>query len=317
MIRIAHRFRADRYSGMTRSTRFAMIAGIAVFLTLVSSVSFAAWTATSTKSATASTGAVALSTATTAGASTITALGPYTYTATNQTVTKPITVRNTGSVDASVTSIVISRSGTLGGAQVTVKFWVGTSSACAASTPVVSTTLSGGTVSLSTLNLSVAATGSAILCASTTFTGSMTTQAGRTTDVSFALNSSAGTNWNTTDSLALSGRSFTQSIFITTAPNAPTNLQCTNGSDEDRVTIAWSTPSGFTTPNGGYNIYYNGSLLGNVTTTSAGLTGSNVSGTITVRAVASDGTESADSSSVTLEPRSYDRRGQGSGIACG
>ncbi|MBH0109766.1 hypothetical protein I6E81_06265 [Salinibacterium sp. NG22] len=305
------------YRGMKRSTRMSIIAGVAVFLTLVSGVSFAAWTASSTKTATAATGAVALTSATTAGASTITALGPYTYTATNQTVAKPITVRNTGSVDASVTSVTISRTGTLAGNQVAVKFWVGTSSACAATTPVVSSTLAGGTVSLSTLNISLASTGSAILCTSTTFTGSMTTQAGLTTTATYAINSSAGTNWNTTDSLSAANRSFTQDIFKTTVPNQPTNIQCTNGSDSNNVTLAWTTPSGFTTPNGGYNIYYNGSLIGNVTTTTVGLTGSGVSGTVTIRAVASDGTESLDSSEVPLEPRSYNRWGQGSGLACG
>ena len=317
MSRIAERTTAQGYRGMKRSTRVSIIAGVAVFLTLVSGVSFAAWTASSTKTATAATGAVALTTATTSGASTISALGPHTYTATNQTVTKPITVRNTGSVEASVTSVTISRSGTLAGNQVAVKFWVGTSSACAATTPVVSSTLAGGTVSLSTLNITLASTGSAILCASTTFTGNMVTQAGRTTDVTFALNSSAGTNWNATDAVAAAGRSFTQSIFISTAPNAPTNMQCTNGSNSSSVTIAWSTPSGFVAPNGGYNIYYNGSLIGNIADTTVGLTGSGVSGTVTIRAVALDGTESADSPGIPLEPRSYTWWGQGSGLACG
>ena len=303
MSRTLERPTASGYRGMKRSTRISIIAGVAVFLTLVSGVSFAAWTASSTKTATASTGAVALTTSTTGGASTITALGPHTYTATNQTVTKPITVRNTGSVDASLTSVTISRTGTLSGNQVAVKFWAGTSSACAATTPVVSTNLGGGTVSLSTLNINLASTGSAILCASTTFTGSMSTQAGRTTTATFAVNSSAGTNWNTTDSLSAANRSFTQTIFQSTTPNAPTNTQCVNQSAYDAITISWTTPNGFSTPNGGYNVYYNGSFVTNTSNTTIGLSGNGASGNLTVRAVASDGTESADSANIPIEPR--------------
>lgn len=297
---------------MKRSTRLSVIAGAAVFLTLVSGVSFAAWSASSAKTATATTGAVALTTATTGGAATITALGPFTYTATNQTVTKPITVRNTGSVSASVTSVTISRTGSLGGGQVAVKFWVGTSAACAATTPVVSSTLNGGTVSLTTLNMNLSSTGSAILCASTTFTGNMTSQAGKTTTATFAVNASAGTNWNTTDSLAAGSRSFTQEIFQSTAPNAPTATQCVNQSSYNEIKISWTTPSGFSTPNGGYNVYYNGAFVANASGNSINLTGSGATGNLTVRAVATDGTESVDSAVIPVEPRFF-----GYGLACG
>ncbi|MBH0053250.1 hypothetical protein I6E74_03590 [Salinibacterium sp. SWN139] len=300
------------YRGMKRSTRMSIIAGVAVFLTLVSGVSFAAWTASSAKTATATTGAVSLTTSTTAGAATITALGPYTYTATNGSVTKPITVRNTGSVEASITSVTITRSGTLAGNQVAVKFWVGTSSACAATTPVVSSTLNGGTVSLSTLNLTLASTGSAILCTSTTFTGSMTTQAGKTTTATFAVNSSAGTNWNTTDSTTAASRSFTQDIFESKAPNAPTATQCVNQNSYTAITISWSTPSGFTTPNGGYNVYYNGGFVANTSGNSMGLSSSGATGDLTVRAVAADGTESVDSATIPVEPRFFNY-----GLSCG
>ncbi|WP_341952914.1 hypothetical protein [Salinibacterium sp. TMP30] len=303
----------SKQRGMKRSTRMSMIAGVAVFLTLVSGVSFAAWTASSTKTATASAGAVAVTTATAAGAATITAFGPFTYTSSNQTVTKPITVRNTGTVEASVSTVAISRSGTLAGNQIAVKFWAGTSAACAATTPVVSSTLAGGTVSLATLNMTIAASGSATLCASTTFTGNMTTQAGRTTDATFAVNATAGTNWNATDSLAAASRTFTQNIFITTVPNAPTNAQCVNENNQNVITISWSTPSGFVTPNGGYNVYWNGSFIANTSTNSMGLQGSGVNGSLTVRAVASDGTESADSANIPIQPRTW----WGSGLACG
>ncbi|MGV8852216.1 MAG: hypothetical protein ACOH1M_06585 [Rhodoglobus sp.] len=308
--RTQHSNPAER-RGMKRSTRISMIAGVTVFLTLVSGVSFAAWTASSTKNATATSGAVAVTTATAGGAATISALGPFTYTATNQTVTKPITVRNTGTVNASLKSIAITRSGTLDGNQIAVKFWVGTSTACAAATPVVSTTLSGGTVSLSSLNLIIAASGSAFLCASTTFTGSMATQAGKSTSVTFAVNTTAGTNWNAIDSLAAASRTFTQNI--TAAPNAPTNTQCFNSSNENVITISWSAPSGFVTPNGGYNIYWNGSYLANTSNLSIGLQSSGGdTGNLTVRALASSGAESVDSANIPVEPRTS----SGSGLAC-
>jgi hypothetical protein len=301
---------------MKRSTRMAIIAGVAVFLSLTSGVSFAAWTATSTKTATASAGAVAVSTATAGGAATVTAFGPFTYTSTNQTVTKPITARNTGTVDAFVSSVAITRSGTLAGNQIAVKFWVGTSTACDATSPSVSSDLSGGTVVLSSLNMTIAASGSAILCASTSFTGSMSTQAGKSTSATLAVNTSAGTNWNATDSLTAASRSFTQDVFENKVPNAPTNTQCVNDSSYNSITISWSTPSGFTAPNGGYNIYYNGGYIGNVATTTGTVSGNATWANITVRAVASDGTESADSASIPVGPRGYDKKTGYYGISC-
>lgn len=297
---------ASERKGMKRSTRMSMIAGVAVFLALVSGVSFAAWTTSASKSATVTAGSMGLSTATSAGAATITAFGPYTYTSTNETVTKPITVRNTGTVAASLTSVEISRSGNLGGGQVAVKFWVGSNAACAVSTPVVSTNLNGGTVSLSTLNMTIAASGSAILCASTTFTGNMTNQAGKTTDATFGLNSSAGANWNATDALAAASRTFTQDIFITTVPNAPTGTTCVNDSSYTSITVSWNTPAGFTAPNGGYNVYFNDGLVRNVSANSAQLSSNNgPTGNVTIRAVAANGTESVNSQNVPIEPRYF------------
>ncbi|WP_210403776.1 hypothetical protein [Salinibacterium sp. UTAS2018] len=301
---------------MKSSTRISFIAGFVVFLSLVSGVSFAAWSASSTQTATASAGAVALTTATASGASTISALGPHTYTASNQSLTKAITVRNTGTVEATVSTIAITRSGTLGGDQIAVKFWVGTNSSCAATTPVVSATLAGGTVSLSTLKMKLASTGSAILCTSTTFTGSLVSQAGKTTTATFAINSSAGTNWNATDVVAEAGRSFTQSIFQTKAPNAPTGTMCVNERSDYTVTVSWNAPAGFTTPNGGYNVYYDGSLIGNSTTTTASITGNATWADITIRAVASDGTMSVDSADIPVRPRGYEYRSGYYGIAC-
>ncbi|MBH0008425.1 hypothetical protein [Salinibacterium sp. SWN1162] len=285
---------------MKSSTRISFIAGFVVFLSLVSGVSFAAWSASSTQTATASAGAVALTTATASGVSTISALGPHTYTASNQSLTKAITVRNTGTVEATVSTIAITRSGTLGGDQIAVKFWVGTNSSCAATTPVVSTTLAGGTVSLSTLNMKLASTGSAILCTSTTFTGSLVSQAGKTTTATFAVNSSAGTNWNATDVVAEAGRSFTQSVAVNSAPKAPSAIRCETHNNQKIAIVSWTAPTGFDSPNGGYKIYFNGVLNRTTTDTSVELAEHGVNAEVTVRAVALDGSESVDSAAVAI-----------------
>ncbi|QYH35312.1 hypothetical protein [Salinibacterium sp. M195] len=297
---------------MRKLASFSITVGIVVFLCLTSSVSYAAWTASSTRTATATTGAVALSTSTSSGAATITALGPHTYTATNETVKKPITVRNTGSVAATVSSIAISRTGTLGDNQITVKFWAGTSSSCAATTPIVSTALNVGSVSLSSLNMTIAASGSAILCASTTFDGDVLAQAGRSANVTFQLKSSAGTNWIASDSLDSNDRSFTQSIVLKVAPNEPRNVECSNNGFSG-VTVEWSTPTGFVTPNGGYRVYFNGAYVTSTSNKWIDLySDGDDTGDVTIRAVALDGTESADSDPIPLTPQN-----KNGGLRCG
>ncbi|MBH0116459.1 hypothetical protein I6E52_06325 [Salinibacterium sp. NG253] len=318
---------------MKRSTRMSIIAGVAVFLTLVSGISFAAWTASSAKTATATTGSVAVTTGTSAGASTFSTLGPSTYTASNQTVTKSIVVQNTGSVATSLKDLVIARSSTstLTGSLVSLKLWVGSSTACATSTPIVSTTLSSGTVSLSGLPVSINPSSSAILCASTTFTGNMTADAGKSLTATLTVRTNAGTSWIATDSQTEAKRTITQSVFESTVPNAPTAISCENvENDKEYITLSWTTPSGFTAPNGGYNVYLDNVLIGNTTNTSTlisnrgnnsgnaivtdtgnGASGGN-SGNLTVRAVASNGSTSASSAAISLQPRNGN-----SGIACG
>jgi archaellum component FlaF (FlaF/FlaG flagellin family) len=319
---------ASDYRGMKRSTRISVIAGVAVFLTLVSGVSFAAWTASSTKTATASAGTIAVTTATSGGAATITALGPYTYTAANQTITKPITVRNTGSVAATLSQITITRSGTLAGDKVDLKFWVGSSSACAASSAVVSAKLSDASVSFTSQFLTIPASSSAILCASTTFNGSMTTEAGTTSTATFALRTAAGSNWVADDVLSSANRTFTQQIDKPSTP--PTAATCTpSNSNGEPITISWTAPAGFTV---GYRLYWNGSRLNETAFTGTSVqvlnqaataptlatdpsktgNGGSNTGYLTVRAVASNGFESVDSAQIPITPR------QGNaGIQCG
>ena len=330
MNRRTERAAPGEHRGMKRSTRMAITVGVVIFLSLVSSISFAAWTASSSKNATVSIGKVAVTTGTTGGANTISALGPHTYSAVSPPVLKPITVRNTGSVRATVSSIAILRTGTLGDNQVSVTFWAGSSSACTASAPAVTQLIINNTsIDLSSLNMTIPATGSAILCASTTFTGSLATQAGRTMNVEFALTSRAGTQWVAADSMAVAARSFTQSIFIDVAPNAPTVVQCVDTIDNNVITISWSTPNGFLAPNGGYNVYLDGVYLGNTPNTSTLVanranSGTNAiltsdansasggnTGNLTVRAVTLTGTESANSAPIPIKPRNGN-----SGLSC-
>lgn len=318
---------------MKRSTRMSLIAGVAVFLSLVSGVSFAAWTASSSKNATATTGSVAVATGTSAGASTFSTLGSSPYTSTNQTFTKAIVVRNTGSVATTLKDLTISigSSNTLTGSLVTLKLWVGSSTACAASTPVVSTPLSAGTVSLGGLPTLIPASSSAILCASTTFTGNMTTDAGKSLTVTLAVRTNAGTFWIAADSQTSANRTFTQTVYKAVVPNAPVAISCVDDqNDRNLIQLSWTAPSGFTTPNGGYEVYLDGVSIGNTANTTTlisnkGTNGSNAmltdtgngasggnSGSLTVRAVSADGTLSANSAAIPLKPRS----GQ-AGISCG
>jgi len=300
-------------TGMKRSTRMSIIAGVAVFLSLTSGVSFAAWTASSVKTATATAGNIALTTATTGGAATITALGPYTYSAGNLTVTKPITVRNTGNVVATLSSITITSTSSTTtaplAAAIATKFWVGTSSACAASSTSVSSTLSSATVSLTGLNMNLPAAGSAILCASTTFSGSLAAYAGKSVTSEFVLKSSAGTQWTATDVLPTASRSFTQSIQSVPQLAAPSNMSCSTSTTWGlwpQANVSWNAP---TTPSGTsitYKLYYQSgsttSLLGTTTNTAVTITDSLVtsSGTLTVVATATGFTDSTSSGPISL-----------------
>jgi hypothetical protein len=159
--------------------------------------------------------------------------------------------------------------------------------------------------------MTIAPSGSAFLCTSTTFIGSMATQAGTSTSVTFVVNTTAGTNWNASDSLTAASRTFTQDVVA--APNAPTSTQCVNVSTKDVILISWSTPSGFVTPNGGYNIYFNGGYVSKTSNNSIELQSSGGdTGNLTVRAVASSGAESVDSANIPIAPRTP----SGKGLVC-
>lgn len=314
MIRPTKTCNASTRHGMRRSTRVSIVAGVAIFLTLVSGVSFAAWNASSVKTSNASAGNVALTTAVTGNTSTISALGgPHTYTASSPTVTKPITIRNTGTVSASLSTLEISSSGTLAGNQVAVKLWVGSSASCGTapsnivSTSLLSTTPASGPISLSSLGMTVTASGSATLCASTTFTGNMTSQAGRSISAIFTLKSSAGTNWIATDAATAASRTFVQRIEEIPQLSAPTGMSCTTVAGGwfqlDRARISWVAPSA---NNVTYNVYFTNAsgtvALSSTTSTTTTITSSQISsnGAVTVIASAPGFTDSPSSAPTAL-----------------
>ncbi|EPR76414.1 hypothetical protein ADILRU_1179 [Leifsonia rubra CMS 76R] len=296
----------------------SIVSGVVVFLSLTSSIGFAAWTASSTKTATVSAGTIAVSTATSDGAATITSLG-HTYTTTSRTIVKPITIRNTGSVVATVSGVAIAATSTssLPGEQIAVEFWAGTSETCATAAPTVSTTLGAGNVSLRNLTMVIPVNGSALLCTSTKFPGNIAAQAGKKITASFEITTTAGSNWNATDVVPINNRSFTQEIFEKPAPNAPTMLVCEDQKSNKKVEISWTAPAGFTTPNDGYNIYYDGVLETNTAETTVEIKEKKpVRMNITIRAVDANGIESVDSIIVQIEPRKTDGNGKEKGISC-
>ncbi|WP_141629957.1 fibronectin type III domain-containing protein [Salinibacterium sp. PAMC 21357] len=299
---------------MKRSTLVSITAGAVIFLSLVSSISYASWTASSSKTATATAGTVAMTTVTSGGTASVASLGPFTYNSTNSSTSRPITVRNTGSVAASVRNVSIETTGSLSGAFVAVKFWAATGSTCAAapstSAFAVTTSLSDGTVSLAGLNMVVPVAGSSTICASTTFTESLTTQAGTSLSSTFVVRTLAGTSWVANDAATVSNRTFTQSIAQSTVPNAPMAISCSDVS-KNQVVITWQAPGGFATPNGGYNIYFDGTLDSNTSNTSTTVEGKWLSIDVTIRAVAANGTESVDSSIIQIR-----QSGHGNGISC-
>lgn len=297
--------------GMGRSTRISVTAGVVIFLSLISTVSFAAWTTSATKTASVTSGSIAVSTANSSGTATIPSLGAVTYTSSNRTVTRPITVHNTGSVVASVASVAITRTGALPGADIAVKLWAGSNSACAVTSPVISTTLIEGTLPLNTLNMTIPPGGSALLCVSTTFTGDISKQAGKSATAIVVLRTSASTHWFADDSQSKANRTFTQLVY---AVNPPTNVRCEE-LKKDKVDISWTTPASFTTPNNGYNIYFDGILEESTAGTTIEIHDKNKKGLswlVTIRAVDSNGVESADSQAISIEPGNKDK-----GISCG
>ncbi|QYH35313.1 hypothetical protein [Salinibacterium sp. M195] len=320
---------ARPYRGMKRSTRLTMVAGVAVFLTLVSGVSFAAWTASSLKTAAATAGAITVSTENSQGAATITALGPHTYDVSGGTKVAAISVNNTGTVPASVSTLAIARTGAIPGSQIAVKLWSQTTTPCSSTSPssAISSTLAGGTIDLQSLTMTVAASSFATLCASTTFTGDLTTYAGMSTTATFTLNTAASANWKATDSLPLASRSFTQSVKTLSQLPAPSITGCSTTyrsyfwwfGYRPQATIAWNAP---TAPAGTaitYKVYHQSgstvTLLSTTTSRSVTINETHIQsdGTVTVVASATGYLDSPASSATTV---SYSNVSSG-GISCG
>jgi hypothetical protein len=198
---------------LKRSTRISITAGIVVFLSLTSNIGFAAWTTVGTKTATATAGVLSVTTS-----STLTALTSEILEASYPTLTKPITVNNTGTVAATLSGIEIVRqaSSTLAGDLITVKFWAGTNGVCGTVTDAATATLSNGNYSLSGLKITIPVSGAATLCASTTFNGdidSLRVQQSKSITAELKIKAVAkDTPWEAIDSESDANRQFTQTV---------------------------------------------------------------------------------------------------------
>ncbi len=219
---------------MPRRLRNAAIGvGLTIFLALSATGVHAAWTASTSKSATASNSAVGLT------SSGISALGA-TYATQNQpAAVKLITLTNTGSTPLTISRVSVSDTNVLSGV-IRLALWQKPAGDCQTSAPTgaYTTLLDSGVKTLSGMP-TVAAGSSVHLCVITTFTGDPGTHAGQSTSPSLAFAGTVGANWSATHS----AQAFTQTV--SGVPN-PLNVTCTNRvvGGKNVVEISWSAVSG-------------------------------------------------------------------------
>jgi hypothetical protein len=212
---------------------------LAVMLTLSSTVSFAAWTATGQASTSAANGTVGI----TSNASIGSALG-FTYAATNLTKIGAITLTNTGTVPLEIRNVVIaaqSAATNVPPSQVGISIWAPSSSACG--TLVPGTVLASGTLASASLTLSsaqtVATTTPRTLCVATTLNGGIQTLAGKTVEalLTFHAGVAGNSTWVASDP---SNRTFTQQVPVT----APVVSCRSNSGSTYGFELSWSGTTG-------------------------------------------------------------------------
>ena len=176
--------------------------GLTIFLALSATGVHAAWTASTSKSATATNGNVGLT------SSGISALGASYATQNQPAPVKLITLTNTGSTPLTISRVSVSDANALSGV-IRLALWEKPAGDCQASPPVgaFSILLNAGVKNLSGMP-TVAAGMSVQLCAVTTFTGDRATYGGQSTAPALTFEGTVGTNWVALDS----ARSFTQSV---------------------------------------------------------------------------------------------------------
>lgn len=213
--------------------------GLTIFLALSATGVHAAWTASTSKSATASNGTIGL---TTTGVVSLSA----SYTTENEsTIAKIITVSNNGTTPLTVTSFQVTGADALSGA-IRLALWQRPTTGCEATPPTSAyqTLLSDGVKSLTQTHTMVA--GSSVqLCTLTTFTGKLTSFAGYSTSPTLTFIGTVGTNWTTADSSSATNRLFTQSVA---GVRNVQNVTCNNVTIDDKgqIDLSWTAVPGAT-----------------------------------------------------------------------
>jgi hypothetical protein len=207
--------------------------GLTVFLALSATGVHAAWTASTSKSATATNGTIGL---TTTGVVSLSA----SYTTENEsTIAKIITVANNGTTPLTVTSFEVTNADALSGV-IRLALWERPTTGCQPAPPATAylTLLSNGVKTLSQTH-TMAAGSSVQLCTLTTFTGTLATFAGYSTSPTLTFIGTVGTSWSTADASAPTNRLFTQSVA---GVRNPQNVTCTNVTVDGKgaVDLSWS-----------------------------------------------------------------------------
>ncbi|WP_168626653.1 hypothetical protein [Cryobacterium sp. BB307] len=221
--------------------------GLTIFLALSATGVHAAWTASTSKSATATNGTIGIT------SSGIDGLGTS-YASQNQSAAaKLITLTNSGSTPLTISYATVTNEDPLGGV-IRLALWPKPAGACQSSPPTgaYTTFFTGGVKILSGMPSSVNPGTSVQLCAVTTFTGDPATYAGQSITPSLAFTGTVGTSW----SAAGSAQQFTQSVAG--VPN-PLNVKCTTVAIGDRkaIDITWEAAPATVD---GYVIVYRGTV---------------------------------------------------------
>lgn len=219
--------------------RTTVAIALAVMLTLSSTVSYAAWTATGDTSTTAANGTVGIS----SNASIGPALG-FTYSPANLTKIGAIPLTNTGTVPLEVRNVAIAAETeptNVPPSQVGIAIWSPSSSACGTSVPL--TLLASGTLGSGSLTLNaplpLATTAPQTLCVATTLNGDIQAHAGKTVAASLTFQAGVAGNstWMASDT---SNRSFVQDV-----PFTATVVSCTsNKGDDYGFSLSWADTAG-------------------------------------------------------------------------
>lgn len=215
---------------MSRRVRTALAALLAVvFVVAGSSAAWALWTTSATTSSSTTIGKMSASISGTGDMTT-------TFSSTVTSVTKPVTMTNSGSIGGTTsTSVsVVTGSSTALAREISVVAWpVASTAACTASAPVGTGSVSGTWASLPSMSSDLAAGAAAVWCVRSTPTSSA--PASSTTNVNIALTVVAGTWASTT----VQGGFYMNTSASSTAAPA---LTCTDHSG-NYVDVRWPTSS--------------------------------------------------------------------------